>query len=174
MLIIIRQNWIQSTVFSVLSSLIKDIICMCFCAAQTQYAFFIPEIDSSRKSKQLRIKGTYYVSTSKTQTFLWFKITSIYLPGHEVAGAQEGAKQDWRRNANSSCTSHLGLSSLCQLKALLKHHLIEERKSWRTESRGWKVRIRWFRWSCETDANIWDFALLLTLASLLSDSSWGN
>ncbi len=67
---------------------------MCFCAAQTQCAFFIPEIDSSRKSKQLRIKGTYYVSTSKTQTFLWFKITSIYLPGHEVAGAQEGAKQD--------------------------------------------------------------------------------
>jgi len=63
--IIKSQNFIQCNLcaFSVLSPLIKDIN-VCLCVVQTQYPSFIPEIDSSKNSKQLAIKGTN-VSTSE-------------------------------------------------------------------------------------------------------------
>ncbi len=153
------------------------------CAAQTQCAFFIPEIDSSRNSKQLRIKGTYYVSTSKTQTFLWFKITSIYLPGHEVAGAQEGAKTV----GYSMMGGFPGLKKKCKLQlyftsgaqfALSTQSLVKtsphwRKKSWRTEIEDERSGLDGFDGAVRQMPTS-EFALLLTLASLLSDSSWGN
>jgi len=94
--IIKSQNFIQCNLcaFSVLSPLIKDIN-VCLCVVQTQYPSFIPEIDSSKNSKQLAIKGTN-VSTSEIWNILWFKIPSSYLAGHEVDRAPERAKGSHR------------------------------------------------------------------------------
>ncbi len=148
---------------------------MSLCAAQTQCPFF-----HSRNRLQLEFKAVEN-KRNICEHFQKKKIPSIYLPGHEVAWAPEGGFPGLKKK----CKLQLYFTSgaqfplwgslrACQLKAMLKHHLSEERKSWRTESRGWKVRIRWFLWSCETDANIWEVAPLLTPASLLSDTSWGN
>lgn len=90
--VIIKSHSVQFVCFFSPVSTNKRHKYVCLCVAQTQCPSFIPEIDSSKNSKQLRIKGTYYVSTSKVLQIVWFIIPSSYLAGHEVDRAPERAK----------------------------------------------------------------------------------